>query len=72
MFVAIGVKWEGLSQKLEAAHSFAQSMPPDDVILFTDAFDVMFTKNPAHLLATYQQLATEGKEIIFAGECGCW
>ena len=68
-----GVKWKGLSQKLEAAHSFARSLPPEDVILFTDAFDVMFTNSPKHILETYQSLVmSEGKDIIFAGECGCW
>ena len=38
-----GVPWRGLFQKLEAAMSLAESMPPDDVILFVDAFDVLFT-----------------------------
>eukprot|EP00603_Paraphysomonas_imperforata_P007361 CAMPEP_0114413500 /NCGR_PEP_ID=MMETSP0103-20121206/889_1 /TAXON_ID=37642 ORGANISM="Paraphysomonas imperforata, Strain PA2" /NCGR_SAMPLE_ID=MMETSP0103 /ASSEMBLY_ACC=CAM_ASM_000201 /LENGTH=370 /DNA_ID=CAMNT_0001581581 /DNA_START=195 /DNA_END=1308 /DNA_ORIENTATION=+ len=67
-----GVKWKGLSQKLEAAQSFANALPKDDIILFTDAFDVMFTNDPKHIMETYQSLTSEGKDIIFAGECGCW
>lgn len=38
-----GVPWRGLFQKLEAAMEFADSLPPDDVVLFVDAFDVLFT-----------------------------
>lgn len=67
-----GVKWRGLSQKLEAAQAFTQGLPANDVVLFTDAFDVMFTNSPQHILNTYQELASQGKDIIFAGECGCW
>ena len=37
-----GEKWKGLSQKLSAAYDYALSLPPQDVILFTDAFDVLF------------------------------
>lgn len=60
-----GVKWIGLSQKLEAAHGFAASIPPNDIILFTDAFDVMFTNTPDHILAEFTK---ENSDIIFAGE----
>ena len=66
------MKWKGLSQKLEAAHNFAKGLPKDDIILFTDAFDVMFTNNPKHILETYQEMTAAGSDIIFAGECGCW
>ena len=38
-----GVPWRGLFQKLEAAMILAESVPSDDVILFVDAFDVLFT-----------------------------
>lgn len=69
----LGVKWIGLSQKLEAAHAFAHDLPKDDIILFTDAFDVMFTNTPEHILRTYRDIEKEsGSEIVFAGECGCW
>lgn len=60
-----GVKWIGLSQKLEAAHHFAASLPPEDIILFTDAFDVMFSNTPQHILQEYHK---EQSDIVFAGE----
>ena len=35
-----GVKWEGLSQKLGAALAAVEALPPDCVVMFTDAYDV--------------------------------
>jgi hypothetical protein len=74
-----GVKWTGLSQKLEAAMWYASQLPPDDVLMFTDAFDVMFTNSPSHILQEYLSFQDSSTampphdvDIIFAGECGCW
>jgi hypothetical protein len=62
-----GIPWRGLSQKLEAAMTFAQSVPKEDVIMFTDAFDVMFMKKPEYIL--HEFLSYEGQpRILFAGE----
>ena len=68
-----GVKWTGLSQKLEAAHSFAKSLPETDVILFTDAYDVMFTEKTSVIHEKFMTLSAKTKsQIIFSAECGCW
>ena len=68
-----GVKWTGLSQKLEAAHSFAKSLPEKDVILFTDAYDVMFTAKTSAIYERFLALSARTKSrIIFSAECGCW
>jgi len=64
-----GVKWMGLSQKLEAAYRYAASIPPHDVLLFTDAFDVMFTNNARYIMETFSSMKTD---LMFAAECGCW
>jgi hypothetical protein len=69
VIIGWGVKWIGLSQKLEAAHSYSKSLPSGDIMLFTDAFDVMFTQTAGHILSEFQK---ENAEILFAGECGCW
>jgi hypothetical protein len=54
---------------LEAAHAFAASLPPNDLILFTDAFDVMFTDSPAHIQSKFE---AGHYDILFSAECGCW
>jgi hypothetical protein len=64
-----GVPWRGLSQKLEAAHGYAKSLPPRDIILFTDAFDVLFTGDPEEIKRIFLQ---SNATVIFSAECGCW
>lgn len=64
-----GVPWKGLSQKLDAAYTFASSIGKHDIMMFTDAFDVMFTERKDVMLQKYLEI---NAEILFAGECGCW
>lgn len=64
-----GLKWLGLSQKLIAAYEYAKALPPTDVILFTDAFDVLFVDTPTTVLQNFMQM---NASIVFSGECGCW
>ncbi len=61
--------WRGLSQKLEAAHEYASKLPSRDIIMFTDAFDVLFTGNKATVVENFLSFNTE---IVFSAECGCW
>lgn len=64
-----GVKWRGLSQKLEAAHAYAASLPEHDLMLFTDAFDVLYTSEANKIVETF---LSRNYSILFAAECGCW
>lgn len=63
------VPWKGLSQKLEAAHQYASSIPPDDLLLFTDAFDVLYTAEAPSVMDVFYR---RNYSLLFAGECGCW
>ena len=68
-----GVKWIGLSQKLEAAHSYVKALPSSDIILFTDAFDVLFTEKLSNINEKFITLSNKtNSKIIFSAECGCW
>jgi len=64
-----GEKWLGLSQKLTGAYNYVKSLPPGDVILFTDAFDVLYSDEPNSIL---QKFLSTKAEILFSAECGCW
>ena len=64
-----GVKWEGLSQKLAAALAAVDALPADCVVLFTDAYDVLFAASGARMREDFLAL---GKPLVFAAECGCW
>lgn len=63
------LQWKGLSQKLEAAHTYASSIPEDDLLLFTDAFDVLYTAESTRIVDVFLQ---RNYTILFAAECGCW
>lgn len=63
------VPWRGLSQKLEAAHAYASSLPQEDIILFTDAFDVIFTSSSVNISNIF---TTMKSDLVFSAECGCW
>uniref|UniRef100_A0A7S3K3N4 PLOD1-3-like GT domain-containing protein n=1 Tax=Aureoumbra lagunensis TaxID=44058 RepID=A0A7S3K3N4_9STRA len=64
-----GIKWEGLSQKLGAALDAVRALPSECVVLFTDAYDVLFTQSPKEMRRKFEAL---NKPLIFSGECGCW
>lgn len=63
------VPWKGLAQKLDAAYKYSLTLPDDDLMLFTDAFDVLFTDQSEKILRIF---LNRGYKILFAGECGCW
>lgn len=63
------VPWTGLSQKLQAAYEYASSLPPGDLLLFTDAFDVLFTGGPTEII---RQFLLHNSSLLFSAECGCW
>jgi len=64
-----GDKWLGLSQKLKAALAYAKSLPDEDMLLFTDAFDVLYVSDSEHVTTEFAKLKSD---IVFSGECGCW
>ena len=67
-----GEKWVGLSQKLSAALLFSQSIPKTDVMMFVDAFDVMFTKTASNHEDLLNKFKALNSSILFSAECGCW
>ena len=71
-----GEEWHGLSQKLDAAHRFAKSLRANDILLFTDAYDVLFLDSNSNIQRVFEEFVTgEGSQtapIVFSAECGCW
>lgn len=64
-----GVPWEGLSQKLAAALDAVRRLPPDCVVLFSDAYDVLYARDLASVAVDFRAL---GRPLVFSAECGCW
>jgi hypothetical protein len=64
-----GMPWIGLSQKLTAVYNVSIATPAEDVIMFTDAYDVMFASRADALLESFLAL---NASLVFGAECGCW
>lgn len=64
-----GVPWEGLSQKLGAALDVVSALPDDCVVLFSDAYDVMYSQSLRDIARKFVEI---GKPLVFSAECGCW
>jgi len=65
-----GLKWEGLSQKLAAALAAVEDLPADCPVLFTDAYDVLFTESGQAMRRKFEEHFSH--PLIFSAECGCW
>ena len=64
-----GVKWEGLSQKLGAALRAVEELPGDCPVVFTDAYDVLFTQGESAMRKAFDAIKAD---LVFSAECGCW
>ena len=64
-----GIKWEGLSQKLQASLDYVRGLDPNCILLFSDAFDILFAEGLSAIKAKFEKT---GAKLLFAGECGCW
>ena len=64
-----GVKWEGLSQKLGAALRAVEELPADCPVVFTDAYDVLFTQGESAMRKAFDDIKAD---LVFSAECGCW
>eukprot|EP00638_Chattonella_subsalsa_P005338 CAMPEP_0117744694 /NCGR_PEP_ID=MMETSP0947-20121206/6915_1 /TAXON_ID=44440 /ORGANISM="Chattonella subsalsa, Strain CCMP2191" /LENGTH=424 /DNA_ID=CAMNT_0005561699 /DNA_START=17 /DNA_END=1288 /DNA_ORIENTATION=+ len=64
-----GLKWHGLSQKLEGSLEAVRELPDDCIVIFTDAYDVLYQEEAETIK---QKFLDMGHSIVFSAECGCW
>jgi hypothetical protein len=62
-----GEKWNGLTQKFEGALATLKTLPDECTVVFTDAFDVLYTSDLAAIKKEHDAM---GAPVLFAGECG--
>jgi hypothetical protein len=67
------IGWEGYGNfgvKLREVADFLKrpDLSPDDIVLFTDAYDVVYCGNQAEII---QRFLTFSKPIVFGAECLC-
>ena len=61
--------WNGLTTKLSGTYAAIRKLPAECVVVFTDAYDVLFTQPISTIVARYRAL---GHALVFSAECGCW
>lgn len=64
-----GLKWHGLSQKLEGSLEAVRRLPNDCIVVFTDAYDILYQEGPEAIKDAFLAL---NHSIVFSAECGCW
>lgn len=65
--------WGGrFGLRLQLVTNFANMVPDEDIIMFVDGYDVIFTGNTSSIIEGYYN-ATQGRDIaLFAAETGVW
>src|SRR5690242_19350333 len=52
--VGLGQEWKGWTKRLEWIGEAMMRLPPDDIVLVCDAYDVFFLAGPDQIVAKYQ------------------
>ena len=71
-----GETYRGNFQKLRGARSHVGALPPSDLVLFADAYDVLYAADAAAIAARYAALVAADVggpgRVTFMAERGCW
>jgi hypothetical protein len=65
--------WGGrFGLRMQLVTNFANMVPDEDIVMFVDGYDVIFTGNISSIIDGYYQ-ATKGRDIaLFTAETGVW
>ena len=71
-----GIEWKGTDMtgmgggmKINLMREFLATKHPDDIVLFTDGYDVFYADNLDTIVERFLQM---NKRVIFSGESICW
>ena len=70
--LGIGEPYQGNYQKLTAARAHLTTLDPDRLVLFVDAYDVLFAANEVDILERYASLHVPPGRVVFGAESGCF
>lgn len=63
-----GAQWRGFAWRLRLMRAALRQRDPDALIVFVDAYDVVFLEDAETLRARYRALADDGRRILFGVE----
>lgn len=74
--IGLNVEWKGTDMtahggghKVNLLHNYIKDLPDEDIVLFTDAFDVFYADDINTIYERYVDLSAE---LIFGAEMFCW
>lgn len=70
--IGFGEAYHGNFQKLTGARDVVATLAPDTLVLFADAYDVLYATGAAGLRAGFNALRVPPSKVLFMGERGCW
>lgn len=62
--IGLGEKWEGFQTKNKIMNRFLKQLNPEELIVFTDSFDLLFLQPPQVLLEKYNKICPNGELLI--------
>ncbi|CAK9063710.1 unnamed protein product [Durusdinium trenchii] len=64
---------DGLGAKINALRRFVHSVAPQDIVICSDAFDVLVLGDPEEIIQKFQQVESESnRSIVFNAEPACY
>ena len=70
--IGFGEAYHGNFQKLTGARDVVASLPRDTLVLFADAYDVLYSAGADALRDGFAALRVPPSRVLFMGERGCW
>ncbi len=70
--LGLGQPWEGNPTKVHLYLEYVKSLPPDQLVLTFDAYDVLLSPEVEFLPHIYSNIAGSSNKTIFSGEVRCW
>ncbi len=67
--IGMGTKWEGWMTRMKAYHSYLSRLPPDEIVVLSDAYDVLCINNGG--LRFKELFLSLNKPIVIGAETGC-
>jgi len=72
LLLGFGEAYRGNFQKLRAARDVVGRMHPDELILFADAYDVLYGAGTTRIVRGWDAIGVDASRILFQAERGCW
>jgi len=67
--LGMNTRYPGNNYKLKCVRDFAALLPPNDIVMFIDAFDVLILKSAEHILSTFSKMKVD---LLMGAEKYCY